>query len=404
VRSAAGTTRLRDITRARIQEKRLAASEGKPTIALALAGGNALGAYSAGAYEALHERGYRPDVVSGASIGAINGAIIAGNPPQRRVEKLREFWQQAGTGSAFGLAPATGRSREIYNAAHALQTLMAGRPGLFTPRLPGLFSILPGMPPDVALFDSKPLVATLERVIDFDVLNAAEVALLVSAVDMESGEAVVFDTRREKLEVRHFLATTAFTPGFPPVEIGGRCLADPGLISNLPIDAVLDCPRDADLICFALDLFESRGVRPHSIDTGLERAQDIIFSAQSLGTIKARSREHRLRHVICELALHLSAEQRVASDAAALLEEGRDDHLTLVLLAYRARAHELSAKMLEFSRASIDERWAIGGEDMQAALVKLEAGKATERAPGYTFYDGRRAHADDGSRVSDAPT
>jgi NTE family protein len=401
--------RLKSITNVRrsvrdIRSAFLTASRSKPTIALALAGGNALGAYSAGAYEVLHEHGYLPQVVSGASVGAINGAIIAGNAPHARVDKLREFWSQAGAGSAFGPAPPSGKPREIYNTAHALQTLMAGRPGLFTPRLPGLLSILPGMPPDVALFDNKPLVATLERVIDFDLLNAARVPLLVSAVDMESGEAVVFDTRREQLAPRHFLATTAFTPAFPPVEIGGRCLADPGLISNLPIDAVLDCPRDADLLCFALDLFESRGVRPHSLDTGLERAQDIVFSAQSLGAIKARSREHRLRHVIHELALRLSPEQRQGSEAAALVEEGRDDHLTLVLLAYRARAHELSAKMLEFSRASIDERWAIGRDDMQAALLSLEAGKATERAPGYTFYDARRAHLNEESPVRDNPT
>ena len=357
-------------------------------IVLALAGGNALGAYGAGAYEALHRRGYTPDLISGASIGAVTGGIIAGNAPAQRLERLREFWRQAAVGSAFGLAPAGGKSREYYNLAHALQTLAVGRPGLFKPRVPGLMSLLPGMPPDVALFDSKPLVATLQRVIDFDLLNTAAVPLIVGTVDMQNGESVFFDTRREKLEPVHFLATTAFTPGFPPVEIGGRLLGDPGLISNLPIDAVLDPPPSDDILCFAVDLFDANGARPYSLDTGLERAQDIVFSTQALRTIDARAREHRLRHMIHELSAQLAPRQRTGRNAE-LAAEGRANDIAMVLVAYRAPAHEMAAKTVDFSRASIDERWAAGLADMNAAVDKLETGTATFSADGYTFYDGR---------------
>lgn len=362
-------------------------AEGSRVIALALAGGNALGAYGAGAYEALHERGYAPDLVSGASIGAVTGGIIAGNVPAQRIDKLREFWRQAAVGSAFGPAPGAGKPREMYNLMHALQTLVMGRPGLFKPRVPGLISLLPGMPPDVALFDSKPLVSTLQRVIDFDLLNAAEVPLVIGTVDMQNGDAVFFDTRREKLAPLHFLATTAFTPGFPPVEIDGRLLADPGLISNLPIDAVLDPPPSQDMLCFAVDLFDANGARPYSLDTGLERAQDIIFSTQALRALDARAREHRLRHVIHELSGHIPSER--AGRSAELAAEGRSNEITTVLVAYRAPAHELAAKTVDFSRASIDERWAVGLRDMNAALDKLEAGIATAAGDGYTFYDGR---------------
>ena len=157
-------------------------ASGRKRIGLALSGGNALGAYAAGAYEALHEAGTRPDIISGASIGAVAGAIIAGNPPDRVVAQLRAFWQQAASGSALGLAPATGRRRDIYNKMHAMQTLMAGRPGLFDPRPSGFMSMLPGTPPDIGLFDSRPLVPTLKRLIDFDYLNAAHLALVISAV------------------------------------------------------------------------------------------------------------------------------------------------------------------------------------------------------------------------------
>jgi NTE family protein len=361
------------------------------SIALALAGGNALGAYAAGTYEALHKRGYLPDLVSGASIGAVTGGIIAGNPPEDRIGKLREFWRQAAVGSAFGLAPASGKPREIYNLAHSLQTLALGRPGLFTPRVPGLLSILPGMPPDTALFDSKPLTATLERVIDFDLLNSAAVPLRIGTVDIENGEPVMFDTRRVAVEPRHFLATTAFTPGFPPVEIDGRCLADPGLISNLPLDAVLDPPPRDDLLCFAVDLFDAHGARPYSLDTGLERAQDIVFSTQALRTLDARSREHRLRHMLGEAADYMTPERR--EQAAALLAEARFNTITVVFVAYRARAHELAAKTVDFSRASLDERWTAGFSDMDAALDMLEAKTPTSAEHGFVFYDGRRNDA-----------
>ena len=359
------------------------------TIALALAGGNALGAYAAGAYEALHDRGYLPDLVSGASIGAVTGGIIAGNAREDRIAKLREFWRQAAVGSAFGLAPQSGRPREIYNLMHSLQTLAIGRPGLFSPRLPGLMSLLPGMPPDKAIFDSKPLIATLARVIDYDILNSAEVPLRIGTVDMENGEPVIFDTREAEVGPAHFLATTAFTPGFPPVEIDGRCLADPGLISNLPFDAVLDPPPADDLLCFAVDLFDARGPRPRSLDTGLERAQDIVFGTQALRTLDARRREHRLRHMISELGGYLAPDSRAEAAAAALLAEGRSNHVTVVMIAYRAREHELSAKTVDFSRASIEERWAVGLADMNAALDKLEAGAPTAGDHGFTLYDGR---------------
>lgn len=360
-----------------------------PTVALALAGGNALGAYASGAYEALHERGYLPQLISGASIGAVTGGILAGNVAHERIARLREFWQQAAVGSAIGPTPEDGAPRELYNVAHALQSMMLGRPGLFGPRVPGALSIVPGMPSDVALFDNRPLTATLRRVIDFERLNRAEVALLVSAVDLETGETVVFDNRCECIEPLHFLASTGFTPAFPPTQIAGRCLADPGLVENLPLGAILGRPPGPKLLCFAVDLFDPRGARPVSFDTALERAQDIVFSAQTARALSALAQEHRLRHVVAELARRVP--QRSAADAAvaALAAEGRDCDVTVVLVAYRPPAHEVSAKTLEYSRASIEERWAHGADDMSTALDRLERGDPTEAGHGFTLYDAR---------------
>jgi NTE family protein len=362
---------------------------GKSKIALALAGGNALGAYAAGAYEAMHARGYLPDVIAGASIGAVTGAIIAGNAPEQRIEKLRAFWEQATLGSAPGAAPRSGKPREWYNSAHAWQTLLMGRPGLFTPRVPGLMSALPWLPPDVAIFDNRPLSATLSALVDFDRLNRAEVPLVVTAVDMENGAPVLFDTRKHKLEAQHFLATTAFTPLFPPVEIGGRCVGDPGPVSNLPIDALLDpLPRE-DMLCFAVDLFDARGPRPTSLDTGLERAQDIAFSTQALRTIAAHGREHRLRHMIAALAAQVPAKLGAGNAGPEVAEAARHNALEVVLVAYRPRPSELARKTMEFSRASVRDRWEAGRADMERAIDRLETPDPTSRSQGFTFYDAR---------------
>src|SRR4051812_9814330 len=172
-------------------------SKGRKQVALVLSGGNALGAYLAGAYEILHEVGIRPDLIVGSSIGAVTGAILAGNPPERRVERLHEFW--AGTAlhtTTTAAALPNGHAREIYNGAHAALTTMLGRLGIFRHRYPGLLSVLPGMPDDVALYDHAPLRHTLERLVDFDRLNRAETGLIIACTDLETGGDVYFDSTR----------------------------------------------------------------------------------------------------------------------------------------------------------------------------------------------------------------
>ena len=360
-------------------------------ITLALSGGNALGAYAAGAFESLVEADFPLDVVSGASVGAINGAIIAGNRPELRVRKLREFWQQAASGSPFGWTPPAGPARDFFNKAHALQTIVMGRPGLFMPRPTGFMALLPGAPSDIGLFDPTPIVATLEKLIDFELLNQAVLPLIVSTVDLETGEAVHFDSREQRIGPPHLLASAAFVPGFPPVEIDGRVLGDPGMLCNLPFDPLLGTHPETDQLCFAIDLFDVRGDRPTSLDSGIERAQDIAFASQSWRTIDAYRREHRLRRLLAEVAAQREATQALDGPLAeAVRAEGRLSETEIVLLAYRPAAHEVGAKALEFSRASITERWAAGREDMARAIEKLQANEATSRDAGYAFYDARR--------------
>jgi NTE family protein len=355
------------------QALRSRTSRAPPLVSLVLSGGQALGAYSSGAVQALEESGQRLDLLCGGSVGAIMAAIVAGSPEGQAVERLRAFWQVASSGIGGGWPGfAHGRARELTNAAHAMQTLLFGRPGIFRPRPSGFLSMLPGTPPDVALFDPGPIVDTLERLVDFSHLNAHGPRLIVCAADLERGELVCFDSRKERITLRHLLASTAFVPSFPPVEIDGRLLGDPGLICNLPLDPILQAADTADQLCFAVDLFSSTGPRPHPLDTGLERAQDIIFSAQTTRTLEAFQREQHLRHRLWQ------AQAEPAHSAPGQMD--------LVMATYRALPHEVSAKGLEFSGASLRERWEAGRSDMCAALAAHASGQATLRDLGFALY------------------
>ena len=257
--------------------------------ALVLGGGNALGAYLAGAYEHLHRQDIRPDWIVGASVGAVTGAILAGNVPEKRLEKLGQFWDEA-TQHTYGALSGNETLRQTYNGMHSVMTLLFCRPNIFQRRYPGLWSILPWVPNDVAIYDHAPLRRTLERLVDFERLNRADVRLTVGCVDLESGDEVYFDNTREEIRPEHILASTAITPAFPPVEIGGRLLCDPGYANNLPLDPIFDEPLEQDLLCIAVELFSLRSPQPASLDAVLERTQDILFASAARRSIKALQR------------------------------------------------------------------------------------------------------------------
>lgn len=322
-------------------------------------GGNALGAYLAGAYERMLELEIRPDWVIGASVGAITGAIVAGNRPETRLDRLREFW--AGATATTQFAPFTHEKlRQYYNGWHVALSALFGRPGIFTHRLPGFWGALPGTPNDVALYDHTPLRATLERLVDFDYLNRSDIRLSVCCVDIETGDEVVFDTTRHRIGPEHILASAAITPGFAPVIIDGRMLCDPGYVNNTPLDVAFATVPDEDTLCLALELFSLRSPRPASLDAVLERTQDMMFASPTRRSVAALQTEYALR---AEIGPTLPS-------------------ITLLHLAYQAAGHELSAKTLDFSPSSISDRWAAGRRDLASAAGMLPAGRS---APGLTY-------------------
>ncbi|WP_354293866.1 patatin-like phospholipase family protein [Sphingomonas sp. 1185] len=247
-------------------------------IALVLAGGNALGAYQAGVYEALHDAGIAPDWIVGTSVGAINGAIIAGNAPEDRLPRLSDLWRPEAT-DPVGVLGWDAMIDSWRRSGEVIATLLGGRRGLFAPL--GIALAARDTP---ALYDTTALACTLARLVDFDRLNDGAVRYMAQAVTLDTGEEVVFDSGRGRIAPDHIRASCAMPPAFPPVAVEGTLYVDGGLSANLPLDPVLARPGDAPLLCIAVDLLPLAGPRPPSIGGMISRTQDLAFAAQSRRT------------------------------------------------------------------------------------------------------------------------
>ena len=331
------------------------------SLALVLSGGNALGAYHGGAYQALAEHGLEPDWVVGASIGAINGAIICGNPPERRLEQLRALWS---VGDPNGTEAPWPGLEEARRTGAALMTLAAGRPGMFTPRhLFGPWWNPFGNPEPASLYDATPLQRTLEQVVDFARLNEGTPRYAATAVDLETGDDVVFDTRTHALTHDHVRASSALLPAFSPVEVEGRLLGDAGISANLPLDAVLAEEPDKPLLCIAVDLLPLEAPRPSTLGDTISRMQDLMFATQSRRAIAAWQA--------------IFDERKQRGDAPSV---------TLLHIAYSAQQHEVSGKAFDFSPESAASRWRAGHEDLGRALDRIAAGEVPIGEPGLSVY------------------
>jgi len=336
---------------------------------LVLQGGGALGAYQAGAYEALVEHDIVPDWVAGISIGAINAAIIAGNEADKRIERLRAFWKLVSSGLiAPPVVPGT-HARTFYNETSAAISAAMGVPGFFTPRLPAPYLMPPGTKGALSVYDTQPLRQTLEELIDFDVLNREPVRLSVGAVNVNSGNFIYFDTAGMRLGPEHVMASGALPPGFPPVEIDGQYYWDGGLVSNTPLQYVLDDegPRE-DMCVFQIDLFSARGQAPLAFWDVEQRMKDIRYSSRTrLNTDRFREVQ-TMRRAARRLYRKLPDALKNDPDALFLDGCGCDAAVTIVHLIHRRAAYERTSKDYEFSRTSVDEHWLAGMDDVNRTL------------------------------------
>jgi NTE family protein len=333
-------------------------------VGLVLQGGGALGSYQAGVYEALASSEYIPDWIAGVSIGAINGAIIAGNAPQHRVERLRSFWEEI-TSPTLLWPQTTGPLAAGQRWASAMMALAFGQPGFFAPSPQQSW-----FPPDKRLsyYTTSALKATLERLVDFDRINK-EMRLSVGTVDVETSDFIYFDSAKMKLGPAHIMASGALPPGFPPIEIDGRQYWDGGLFSNTPLQYMVDYSPRRSRVIFQVDLFPAHARhRPTNLDEINEREKDVRYASRTrLATHMLRER-HNVRHVINELHKLLPPEIAETEQAKRLYEHGCVTTMDIVQLIYRPDEPQGALKDFEFSRPTMELRWQQGLSDARTTL------------------------------------
>lgn len=340
-------------------------------VALVLQGGGALGSYQAGVYQALDAQGIEIDRIAGISIGAINAALIAGNPPGDRVARLTEFWELVtGWLPSFPI-PCDDDWREFIHEWSAGFVAMAGVPGFFGPRFLPPFLAAPGTPGALSFYDSGLLADTLDRLVDWRLLNDGPVHISVGAVEIESGNFRYFSNRKERLDARHIMASGALPPGLPPIEIDGKLWWDGGIVSNTPLSDVLETQAEPMLV-FQVDLFPAEGAVPHTIMDVFAREKEIRYSSRTRQVSDQLLKLRKERELIRRVLRKLPAELKDDPDVAALRAQAAEQPVNIVQLIYRAPNWESGSRDYEFSTRSMREHWDAGHAAVTESIDKAE--------------------------------
>ena len=361
-------------------------------IALILQGGGALGAYQAGVYQALAEANLHPDWVAGISIGAINSALIAGNSPAERVDRLREFWEAVST-PPFGIPDPKwlevrgDLSRSLLNQAHSLGALLVGVPNFFIPRVPPPYLQPNGTLDATSYYDVAPLRATLERLVDFDLINAREMRFSVGTVNVRTGNFVYFDNATYQILPEHVIASGSLPPGFPATEIEGEHYWDGGLVSNTPLQWVLDSRPGKDTLAFQVDLWSARGEFPRNLLEAETRQKEIRYSSRTRSATDQFKKKQMLRHAAARLLAKIPPELLQTPEAGMLALEADETVCNLIQLIYHAKTYEGNSKDYEFSRVTMEEHWRSGYNDAVHTLRHPEVLQRPEGLDGVFTFD-----------------
>lgn len=372
---------------------------------LVFQGGGALGAYQAGTFEALHKHGIRPDWLAGISIGAINSAIVAGSPEEHRVRNLRDFWEMVSSSLNFGLVPEDHFGKRMLKDWSVLAGTMSGIPGFFSPRLHTPYQMLLNPDYRISHYDTEPLIKTLERLVDFERINAGPIRLSLGAVNVRTGNFAYFDTLNTRLCARHVAASGALPPGFPPIEIEGEFYWDGGLVSNTPLQYVLAADGyDADLCIFQVDLFSARGTMPRDLLEVDARAKEIRYSSRTRMNTDEFARKQAIRRAARRLLEKLPPELQDDEDAKLLRSIGVEYDVTLVHLIHRSAAYDSHAMDAEFSRVTVEENWKAGYDDAVRTLTHPKWMKRGRPRNGIQIFDLAQDTArDENATDHDAP-
>jgi NTE family protein len=361
-------------------------------IALLLQGGGALGSYQGGVYQALAEANLHPDWVAGISIGAVNSALIAGNLPERRVERLREFWEAVstpplGVPHLQSIEITDEFTRRFVNQTRALGILLFGAPHFFSPRMPPPLFWPSHRPDSVSHYDVAPLKATLESLVDFDRINAGDMRFSVGAVNVRTGNLTYFDSTTHRIGPAHVIASGSLPPGFPATEVDGEYYWDGGLVSNTPLQWVLDSRPRRDTLAFQVDLWSADGELPRDLTETDVRQKEIRFSSRTRAATAQYKKAQKLRLAVAHLIKQLPDEMRKREDVKTLEAEADDKICNIVHLIYHAKKYEGIAKDFEFSRRTMEEHWRSGYDDAVRSLSHPEVLQRPDKLEGVRTFD-----------------
>lgn len=363
-----------------------------------LQGGGSLGAYQGGVYQALAEADLHPNWVAGISVGAINAAIVAGNPQEKRVEQLHAFWDRV-TANPFGRWADPwfmddAASAGIGDIAHgfldqfrALQALVAGAPDFFKPRFPPPWMSAPGSPEATSFYDTAALKTTLESLVDFDRINSKAMRFSVGAVNVRTGNFVYFDTETHTIRPEHILASGALPPGFPAIEIDGEYYWDGGLVSNTPLQWVVDADPRRDMLAFQVDLWSSRGAFPQDMSQVGIRQKEIQFSSRTRANTDRLKNMQKIRAALTSFLRDVPDNLSATVEAKILAEFANLKVYNVVQLIYRSKHYEGNSKDYEFSRLSMGEHWRAGHTDAVQTLQHKEIFDRPNNEEGFRSFD-----------------
>ncbi len=337
-------------------------------IALVLQGGGALGAYQAGVYQALHEAGLEPDWLAGVSIGGINAAIIAGNPVEQRLARLREFWEMVTARRVWWYTPDGDEPRKSRNAWSTMLTMLFGQPSFFQPNFPNPWFSLRGAKTATAFYDNAPLRETLLRLVDFDLLNSGVTRFASGAVNVTNGNFAYFDNARTEILPEHVMASAAVPAAMPMVSIGTDAYWDGGVVSNTPLQHLADNAGNDNLLIFQVDLFSARGALPRDMQEVVGRWKEIQYSSRTRMVTDYLLRQHRQNRLLKRTLSQLPDESLDEEQLAEKQRLSSMPQFTILQMIYQQAAYEGQARHFEFSGTSMREHWDSGYRDTRRTL------------------------------------
>ncbi|MFC3691739.1 patatin-like phospholipase family protein [Chenggangzhangella methanolivorans] len=364
------------------------------SVALVLQGGGALGAYQAGVFQALKEAGVEANWLSGVSIGAINATIIAGNKPGDQLDRLRDFWETVSARKVWHFNPEGDFFRRLRNQMSSMMTMNSGLPGFFKPRDMNPWLNLPGADGATSFYDTGELEHTLDRLVDWRIVNDGERRLSVGAVNVRTGNFRYFDSAIEVIGPKHVMASGALPPAFPSIQIENEFYWDGGIVSNTPLQYLLEQEEVHDTLVFQVDLFSARGILPRDMPDVLARHKDIMYSSRTRNNTDTFRRMHNMRLKLHKALMRVPPEALTADDKIFLASMEDVPQINILHLIYQQKIYESDAKDYEFSGTSMREHWDSGYQDTRKTLRNRAWLVKPPETIGMTVHD---VHRDDPS-------